>query len=133
MFEVLSTSGDTHLGGDDFDRRIVDSLADEFQKNEGVDLRQDRQALQRLTEAAEKAKASAQGFNHNLKTLIRSTCCGICVTPGFRDLVGLGQSKVVVQVFVSMSFTEPCVASMEVEFEQNWGNECHFFATMRGM
>lgn len=59
VFEVLSTSGDTHLGGDDFDRRIVDSLADEFQKNEGVDLRQDRQALQRLTEAAEKAKVSA--------------------------------------------------------------------------
>lgn len=58
VFEVLSTSGDTHLGGDDFDRRIVDSLADEFQKNEGVDLRQDRQALQRLTEAAEKAKVS---------------------------------------------------------------------------
>ena len=56
MFEVLSTSGDTHLGGDDFDRRIVDFLADDFQKNEGVDLRQDRQALQRLTEAAEKAK-----------------------------------------------------------------------------
>ena len=56
MFEVLSTSGDTHLGGDDFDKRIVDFLADDFQKNEGVDLRQDRQALQRLTEAAEKAK-----------------------------------------------------------------------------
>ena len=56
MFEVLSTSGDTHLGGDDFDRRIVDYLADDFQKNEGIDLRKDRQALQRLTEAAEKAK-----------------------------------------------------------------------------
>ena len=56
VFEVLSTSGDTHLGGDDFDKRIVDFLADEFQKNEGVDLRNDRQALQRLTEAAEKAK-----------------------------------------------------------------------------
>ena len=56
VFEVLSTSGDTHLGGDDFDKRIVDFLADDFQKNEGVDLRQDRQALQRLTEAAEKAK-----------------------------------------------------------------------------
>ena len=56
MFEVLSTSGDTHLGGDDFDKRIVDYLADDFQKNEGIDLRKDRQALQRLTEAAEKAK-----------------------------------------------------------------------------
>jgi chaperone protein DnaK len=56
VFEVLSTSGDTHLGGDDFDKRIVDWLADDFQKNEGLDLRKDRQALQRLTEAAEKAK-----------------------------------------------------------------------------
>ena len=56
MFEVLSTSGDTHLGGDDFDRRIVDFLADDFQRNEQIDLRKDRQALQRLTEAAEKAK-----------------------------------------------------------------------------
>jgi chaperone protein DnaK len=56
VFEVLSTSGDTHLGGDDFDKRIVDWLADEFKKSEGMDLRGDRQALQRLTEAAEKAK-----------------------------------------------------------------------------
>ena len=56
VFEVLSTSGDTHLGGDDFDRRIVDYLADDFQRGEGIDLRKDRQALQRLTEAAEKAK-----------------------------------------------------------------------------
>ncbi len=53
---MLSTSGDTHLGGDDFDRRIVDFLADDFQRNEQIDLRKDRQALQRLTEAAEKAK-----------------------------------------------------------------------------
>jgi len=56
VFEVLSTSGDTHLGGDDFDRVIVDHLADTFKGNEGIDLRQDKQALQRLTEAAEKAK-----------------------------------------------------------------------------
>lgn len=56
VFEVLSTAGDTHLGGDDFDKRIVDFLADDFKKNEGIDLRKDRQALQRLTEAAEKAK-----------------------------------------------------------------------------
>jgi len=56
VFEVLSTSGDTHLGGDDFDKRIVDHLAKDFQRDEGVDLLQDRQALQRLTEAAEKAK-----------------------------------------------------------------------------
>ena len=56
VFEVLSTSGDTHLGGDDFDKVIVDHLASNFKSNEGIDLRQDKQALQRLTEAAEKAK-----------------------------------------------------------------------------
>ncbi len=56
VFEVLSTSGDTHLGGDDFDKKIVDFMADDFAKKEGIDLRKDRQALQRLTEAAEKAK-----------------------------------------------------------------------------
>ncbi len=56
VFEVLATSGDTHLGGDDFDKKIVDFLAEEFKKVEGIDLRQDKQALQRLTEAAEKAK-----------------------------------------------------------------------------
>ncbi len=54
--EVLATSGDTHLGGDDFDKRIVDWIADEFKKDHGIDLRNDRQALQRLYEAAEKAK-----------------------------------------------------------------------------
>ncbi len=56
VFEVLATSGDTHLGGDDFDKKIVDYLADEFRRSEGIDLRKDKQALQRLTEAAEKAK-----------------------------------------------------------------------------
>jgi molecular chaperone DnaK len=56
VFEVKSTSGDTHLGGDDFDQRIVDYIADEFKKQQGIDLRNDRQALQRLREAAEKAK-----------------------------------------------------------------------------
>ena len=56
VFEVLATSGDTHLGGDDFDKKIVDYLAEEFRRTEGIDLRKDKQALQRLTEAAEKAK-----------------------------------------------------------------------------
>jgi molecular chaperone DnaK len=56
VFEVKATNGDTHLGGDDYDRRVVDWLADEFKRDQGIDLRQDRQALQRLTEAAEKAK-----------------------------------------------------------------------------
>ncbi|NJN61755.1 MAG: molecular chaperone DnaK [Coleofasciculaceae cyanobacterium RL_1_1] len=56
VFEVMSTSGDTHLGGDDFDKKIVDYIAEDFKANEGIDLRQDKQGLQRLTEAAEKAK-----------------------------------------------------------------------------
>jgi molecular chaperone DnaK len=56
VFEVKATAGDTHLGGDDFDKRIVDWLAEEFKREQGIDLRADRQALQRLTEAAEKAK-----------------------------------------------------------------------------
>ncbi|GAC1356638.1 MAG: molecular chaperone DnaK [Ktedonobacteraceae bacterium] len=56
VFEVKSTNGDTHLGGDDFDQRIITWLADEFRKEQGIDLRQDRMALQRLKEAAEKAK-----------------------------------------------------------------------------
>ena len=90
VVEVRSTSGDTHLGGDDFDRRIVDHLADEFQKDNGIDLRNDPQALQRLFEAAEKAKvelsavtqttinlpfitADANGPKHLNTTLMRST------------------------------------------------------------
>ena len=56
VFEVLSTNGDTHLGGDDFDQVIIDFLAEEFKKNEQIDLREDSMALQRLKEAAEKAK-----------------------------------------------------------------------------
>ncbi|GII93970.1 molecular chaperone DnaK [Sinosporangium siamense] len=90
VVEVRSTAGDTHLGGDDFDRRIVDHLADEFQRQEGIDLRRDPQALQRLFEAAEKAKvelssvtqttislpfvtADANGPKHLNTTLMRST------------------------------------------------------------
>src|SRR5436190_285703 len=56
VFEVKSVAGDTHLGGDDYDRRIVDWLAEEFKKSNGIDLKSDRQAMQRLTEAAERAK-----------------------------------------------------------------------------
>src|SRR3989440_7760698 len=56
VVEVRATAGDSHLGGDDFDRRIVDHLADEFQRNQGIDVRRDPQALQRLFEAAERAK-----------------------------------------------------------------------------
>ena len=69
VFEVLSTNGDGHLGGDDFDQRLIDHLADEFKKQESIDLRKDPMALQRLKEAAEKAKcelSSAQETTVNL-------------------------------------------------------------------
>jgi len=69
VFEVLATSGDTYLGGDDFDDRLIDHLAEEFLKREGVDLRRDRMALQRLKDAAEKAKcelSTAPKANVNL-------------------------------------------------------------------
>jgi len=69
VFEVKSTNGDTHLGGDDFDQRIIDFLADEFKKDEGIDLRKDPMAMQRLKDAAEKAKielSSSQKTNINL-------------------------------------------------------------------
>lgn len=69
VFEVKSTSGDTHLGGDDFDQRIIDFLASEFQKEQGIDLKKDKQAMQRLKEAAEKAKielSSTMTTNVNL-------------------------------------------------------------------
>jgi molecular chaperone DnaK len=89
VFEVLSTNGDTHLGGDDFDEVIIDYLADTFQKAEDIDLRKDPMALQRLKEAAEKAKielssssqteinlpyvtATASGPKHLVETLTRS-------------------------------------------------------------
>jgi molecular chaperone DnaK len=89
VFQVRSTSGDTFLGGDDFDQRIMDYLADQFQKDSGIDLRADRQALQRLKEASEKAKielsttmqteinlpyitADAGGPKHLVTTLTRS-------------------------------------------------------------
>ncbi len=69
VFEVKATNGDTHLGGEDFDLRIVDFLADEFHKDQGIDLRSDKMALQRLKEAAEKAKmelSSSQETDVNL-------------------------------------------------------------------
>ncbi|WP_017655708.1 molecular chaperone DnaK [Fortiea contorta] len=95
VFEVLATSGDTHLGGDDFDKKIVDFLAEKFKKDEGIDLRKDKQALQRLTEAAEKAKielssvtqaeinlpfitATQDGPKHLDTTLTRATFEELC-------------------------------------------------------
>ena len=89
VFEVKATNGDTHLGGDDFDQRVIDWLADEFRKEQGIDLRNDRMALQRLKEAAERAKielsssmqteinlpfitADASGPKHLVMTLTRA-------------------------------------------------------------
>src|SRR3989441_311755 len=89
VFEVKATNGDTHLGGDDFDQRVIDWIADEFKKEQGIDLRADRMALQRLKEAAEKAKielsstvqteinlpfitADASGPKHLVMTLTRA-------------------------------------------------------------
>ncbi|HVV11438.1 molecular chaperone DnaK [Amycolatopsis sp.] len=69
VVEVRSTAGDTHLGGDDFDRRIVDHLADQFQKDNGIDLRSDPQALQRLFEAAEKAKVELSSVSQTSVSL----------------------------------------------------------------
>ena len=112
VFEVLATSGDTHLGGDDFDKKLVDHLAQDFKSKEGIDLRKDKQALQRLTEASEKAKielssvtqaevnlpfitATQEGPKHLEMTLTRAKfeelCsdlidrCGIPVENAMRD------------------------------------------------
>lgn len=95
VFEVLSTNGDTHLGGDDVDQRIIDFVADEFRKKEGIDIRKDAMALQRLKEAAEKAKcelstmqetsinlpfitADQSGPKHLQETLSRAKFESIC-------------------------------------------------------
>ena len=89
VFEVMATNGDTHLGGDDFDQRVIDWIAEEFQREQGIDLKQDRMALQRLREAAERAKielstlmqteinlpfitADTSGPKHLIMTLSRS-------------------------------------------------------------
>lgn len=69
VFEVQSTSGDTRLGGDDFDEKIIDWLADEFKKQEAIDLRNDKQAMQRLKEAAEKAKCELSGVTETTISL----------------------------------------------------------------
>lgn len=83
VFEVLATSGDTHLGGDDFDKKIVDYLAETFKKSEGIDLRKDRQALQRLTEAAEKAKIELSSVTQAEINLPFITATQDDKTPGY--------------------------------------------------
>jgi molecular chaperone DnaK len=138
VFEVLATSGDTHLGGDDFDKKIVDFLAEEFRKAEGIDLRKDKQALQRLTEAAEKAKielssvtqteinlpfitATQEGPKHLDTTLTRAKFeeltadlidrCGIPVENAVRD-AKLDKSAIDEVVMVGGSTRIPAVKEL---------------------
>ncbi len=138
VFEVLATSGDTHLGGDDFDKKIVDFLAEEFRKAEGIDLRKDKQALQRLTEAAEKAKielssvtqteinlpfitATQEGPKHLDTTLTRAKFeeltadlidrCGIPVENAVRD-AKLDKSAIDEVVLVGGSTRIPAVKEL---------------------
>lgn len=138
VFEVLATSGDTHLGGDDFDKKIVDFLAEEFRKAEGIELRKDKQALQRLTEAAEKAKielssvtqteinlpfitATQEGPKHLDTTLTRAKFeeltadlidrCGIPVENAVRD-AKLDKSAIDEVVLVGGSTRIPAVKEL---------------------
>ena len=138
VFEVLSTSGDSHLGGDDFDKKIVDYMAEEFKKQEGIDLRKDKQALQRLTEAAEKAKielssvtqadinlpfitATQEGPKHLEMTLTRAKFeelasdlldrCRIPVENALRD-AKLGKDKIDEVVLVGGSTRIPAVQQL---------------------
>lgn len=138
VFEVKATAGDTHLGGNDFDQKIVDWLAAEFKSNEGIDLRQDKQALQRLTEAAEKAKielsgatqtnlnlpfitATQDGPKHLDMTLTRSQfeqlCsdlldrCRVPVEQALKD-AGLSNSEIDEVVLVGGSTRIPAVQSL---------------------
>ncbi|MBO1069840.1 MAG: molecular chaperone DnaK [Dolichospermum sp. DEX189] len=138
VFEVKSTSGDTQLGGNDFDRKVVDWLAEQFLEAEGVDLRRDRQALQRLMEAAEKAKielsavsvtdinlpfitATEDGPKHLETRLTRSQFEGLCVdllsrirTPVKRALKDAGLSPVDIEevVLVGGSTRMPMVKQL---------------------
>jgi molecular chaperone DnaK len=80
QFEVLSTNGDTFLGGEDFDQRLIDYIVDEFKKEQGVDLKNDVLALQRLKEAAEKAKIELSSASRP-----RSTCPTSRRTPPARS------------------------------------------------
>jgi molecular chaperone DnaK len=148
VFEVLSTNGDTHLGGDDLDQRLVDWLADTFRKNEGIDLRKDPMALQRLKEAAEKAKielsntlqtdinlpfitADSSGPKHLNVTLSRATLeeltrdlierCRQPVTNALRD-AGLSPGQIDEVILVGGSTRIPRVQDLVREM---FGKEPH--------
>jgi molecular chaperone DnaK len=142
VFEVKSTNGDTHLGGDDFDHVIIDWLADEFQKEEGVDLRQDPMALQRLKEAAEKAKIELSSSTsteinlpyimpvngipkHLVKTLTRAKfeqladkLIQACLTPCKNALkaAGLNKSDIDEVILVGGSTRIPAIQTLVEKF-----------------
>ena len=142
VFEVKSTNGDTHLGGDDFDHVIIDWLADEFQKEEGVDLRQDPMALQRLKEAAEKAKIELSSSTsteinlpyimpvngipkHLVKTLTRAKfeqladkLIQACLTPCENALkaAGLNKSDIDEVILVGGSTRIPAIQTLVEKF-----------------
>ncbi len=142
VHEVLSTSGDTHLGGDDFDQKIIDWLCDEFKKQEGIDLRNDKQAMQRLKEAAEKAKcelssvvetninlpfitADANGPKHLDLTLSRAKFEELshdllerCKTPVERAIsdAGISKSEINEVVLVGGSTRIPAVQALVKEY-----------------
>ncbi len=142
VFEVLSTNGDTHLGGDDFDQVIIDWLANGFKAEEGVDLKQDPMALQRLKEAAEKAKIELSSTTsteinlpyitavggvpkHLVKTLTRSEferladsliqACKVPCQNAMRD-AGLSNSDIDEVILVGGSTRVPAVQKMVAEF-----------------
>ncbi len=142
VHEVLSTSGDTHLGGDDFDQKIIDWLCEEFKKQEGIDLRNDKQAMQRLKESAEKAKcelssvfetsinlpfitADANGPKHLDLTLSRAKFeelsadllerCKSPVEQAIRD-AGISKSEINEVVLVGGSTRIPAVQALVKEY-----------------
>ena len=142
IFEVLSTNGDTHLGGDDFDQVIIDWLADEFKAEEGMDLKKDPMALQRLKEAAEKAKielssttsteinlpyitATATGPKHLVKTLTRAKFESLahnliqaCLEPCKKAMsdAGLSNSEIGEVILVGGSTRIPAVQKVVEDF-----------------
>ena len=128
VFEVLSTNGDTHLGGDDFDQVIIDWLASEFQAEEGTDLKQDPMALQRLKEAAEKAKIelSSSGVpKHLVKTLTRAKfeqladhliqACKVPCQKAMQD-AGLSNSDIDEVILVGGSSRIPAIQKLVEDF-----------------
>ena len=142
VFEVLSTNGDTHLGGDDFDQVIIDWLAEEFKAEEGMDLKQDPMALQRLKEAAEKAKielssttsteinlpyitATATGPKHLVKTLTRAkfeslahSLIQACLEPCKKAMsdAGLSTSEIDEVILVGGSSRIPAVQKLVEDY-----------------